>query len=713
MAQYLSVLELSSLDGNNGFQINGEAAFDASGRSVSSAGDVNGDGFDDLIVGAPFADANGANSGASYVVFGTDAGFGAALELSSLDGNNGFQINGEAANDRSGYSVASAGDVNGDGFADIIVGADQADPNGGYSGASYVVFGTDAGFSAALELSGLDGNNGFQISGEAAYDVSGRSVSSAGDVNGDGFDDVIVGARGADPNGSFSGASYVVFGKAAGFGATLELSGLDGTNGFQISGEAASDFSGRSAASAGDVNGDGFADLIVGAFGADPNGASSGSSYVVFGTDAAFGATLELSALDGNNGFQINGEATYDTSGRSVSSAGDVNGDGFADLIVAAYGADPHGDASGASYVVFGKNTGFAPALELSSLDGNNGFQINGEATFDLSGQSVSSAGDFNGDGFADLIIGAADADPHGYGSGASWVVFGKASGFGATVELSGLDGNDGFQINGEAAYDFSGFSVATAGDVNGDGFADLIVGAFGADPNGDSSGASYVIYGAMPGEAVTRTGTAIANTIHGSDFADTLNGLAGNDTLLGHGGNDTLNGAGGLDTIDGGGGKDTLNGSSGFDTLTGEAGNDRLMGGTGKDTLNGGAGADRFIYAAASESTGVAYDIVKGADFAADAWDVTGNITAIDATIASGKLTTADFDALLAAKVDAGHLGARHAVIFTPTKGNLAGHTFLIVDQNNTAGYQAGADLVIELKTPANLAGIDTGDFI
>ena len=189
MAQFPANIDVSSLNGTTGFKLN-------DGRSVSSAGDVNGDGFDDLIVGARGADPNGNGSGASYVVFGKAAGFGAALELSSLDGNNGFQINGEAAADRSGYSVSSAGDVNGDGFADIIVGADQADPNGGYSGASYVVFGTDAGFSAALELSGLDGNNGFQISGEAAYDVSGRSVSSAGDVNGDGFDDVIVGARG-------------------------------------------------------------------------------------------------------------------------------------------------------------------------------------------------------------------------------------------------------------------------------------------------------------------------------------------------------------------------------------------------------------------------------------------------------------------------------------------------------------------------------------
>ena len=141
--------------------------------------------------------------------------FGAVFELSSLTGADGFQISGEAAFDHSGYSVGGAGDINGDGIDDLIIGAPGASPNGNYSGASYVVFGSRTAFAANLNLSSLTGANGFQISGEAALDFSGFSVSAAGDINGDGIDDLIIGAPYADPNGSRSGASYVVFGKGA------------------------------------------------------------------------------------------------------------------------------------------------------------------------------------------------------------------------------------------------------------------------------------------------------------------------------------------------------------------------------------------------------------------------------------------------------------------------------------------------------------------
>ena len=278
---------------------------------MSSAGDINNDGYDDIIIGAIAADPNGNSTGESYVVFGKASGtYSASLELSSLNGTNGFVINGIDEDDNSGKSVSSAGDINNDGYDDIIIGAMYADPNGNSSGESYVVFGKASGtYSASLELSSLNGTNGFVINGIDANDNSGNSVSSAGDINNDGYDDIIIGAMYADPNGNSSGESYVVFGKASGtYSASLELSSLNGTNGFVINGIDESDYSGNSVSSAGDINNDGYDDIIIGANEADPNGGNSGESYVVFGKATGYSASLDLSSLNGTNGFVINGD---------------------------------------------------------------------------------------------------------------------------------------------------------------------------------------------------------------------------------------------------------------------------------------------------------------------------------------------------------------------------------------------------------------------
>ena len=478
-----AVLNLADLTPATGFRLIG----DKFGFAVSSVGDINGDGYDDFAIGAYLADQNGEDSGATYVVFGKASGFSRTMDLSELDGSDGFRIDGENARDKSGYSVSSAGDINGDGYNDIIIGAHEADQNGEDSGATYVVFGKASGFSGTIDLSNIvrSGSGGVRIDGEKGY-YSGNSVS-AGDVNGDGYDDIIIGT---DFNGSASGSGsiYVVFGKADGsngLNGAIELSELDDSDGFRIDGGIYIGWS----VSAGDVNGDGYDDVIIGSPFSSPNGDYSGSTYVVFGKDSGFSRTMDLSELDGSDGFRIDGENRRNLSGDSVS-AGDINNDGYDDIIIGTPWADLNGDYSGATYVVFGKESGFSRTMDLSELDGSDGFRIDGEGGNDYSGHSVSSAGDFNGDGYDDIIIGAWGAGPNGNDSGSSYVVFGKESGFSRVIELSELDGRDGVRIDGANAGDWSGYSVSSAGDVNGDGYDDIIIGAPGAEDD------SYVIYG-------------------------------------------------------------------------------------------------------------------------------------------------------------------------------------------------------------------------
>jgi Ca2+-binding RTX toxin-like protein len=688
VAEFVSLIQLSALDGSTGFRLNGEARNDFAGTDVAGLGDINGDGFGDLIVGASGADANGIDTGASYVVFGKASGFGPALDLSALDGTNGFRLDGELDADHSGFAVSGAGDINGDGFGDFVIGAFGALSPRADGGTSYVVFGKASGFPSTLDLSALDGTNGFRIDGEAAFDQNGYAVSAAGDVNGDGFGDIIISAPqlGAAATGSPAGTSYVVFGKPAGFGSSFALSSLDGTNGFRILGEGPFDDSGSSLSSAGDVNGDGFADILIGAPYAYAGGNDS-AAYVVFGKASGFGSLLELSSLDGANGFQITGETPDDLAGASVANAGDVNADGVADFIIGAPGAD---SSIGASYVVFGRAQGFGPNLNLANLNGRNGFKIVGEAADDESGFSVAAAGDVNGDGFGDIIIGARDASPNGDRSGAAYVLFGKASGFAAALPLSALNGGNGFKIAGADQFDFTGAAVSS-GDINGDGFSDVIIGAAGLNPNGGA----HVVFGHRADEAVTRIGTAIANTIAGGKGADTINGGGGNDTLSGFESDDTMNGGGDNDVMIGGSGNDLLSGITGDDRLNGGSGDDVLTGGAGRDLMAGATGADRFDFNAIAESgtTAAARDAIADFTQGVDVIDF-GTIDAKAATAGNAAFTfigAADFTA--EGQIRAVQAGA-HAIL-----------------EINTAGT-SGAEMTVQLSNFTATA-LTTADFI
>ena len=450
-------------------RIDGAAALDQAGASVAGAGDVNGDGLDDLLVGAP--ERGPLDAGAAYVVFGRETPEN--VDLGAL-GRDGFRITGAAGDDRAGVAVAGAGDVNGDGLDDVLVGADLADNNGrSDSGSAYVVFGRRAADN--VDLADL-GEAGFRIDGAASSDEAGASVAAAGDMNGDGLDDLLVGAPGGGLLFS-AGAAYVVFGQET--STNVDLDAL-GAGGFQMTGIGFGGEVGSSVAAAGDVNRDGRPDVLVGA-------PLDSLVYVVFGQEIP--ADVDLSAL-GRGGFTIVGP-TGARAGISVASAGDVNADGRPDILI---GADEGGlvlPAFGSAYVVHGPQ---APTdVDLAVL-GGSGVRVRGAAEDDEAGVSVAGAGDLNGDGRPEVLVSAPGADNNGRSeSGTVYALAGDAA---ANVDLGALPAGS-LRIDGATAGDRAGGSVAAAGDVNGDGRPDIVVGAALANNNdlGDS-GSAYVVFG-------------------------------------------------------------------------------------------------------------------------------------------------------------------------------------------------------------------------
>lgn len=411
------------------YQFDGNGGGDHFGYVVAGAGDTNGDSFDDILVSAPYATYNGMTiAGSVYLYSGSD---GSLLR----------QWNGSSANLWYGIACAGAGDVNGDGFADIIIG----DPYNNWG--------------QATVYSGLDGSVLHQLPTSGWWPTFGNAVAGAGDVNADGYADFAVCASSADSGGiSNSGTAFI-------------YSGLDGAVLHQFDGTGVDDYFGSQVAAAGDVNADGFDDVIFGARWTDSNGqADAGSAYVYSGAD---GSLL----------YRWDGALAGDGFGSSARGAGDIDQDGYDDLIVGGWSADS------ATAVDCGS------AWVYSGADGSVLFKWDGNWTGDHFGFSASPAGDMNQDGFDDLVVGAA-----------------AASYSGRVYLYSGQDGAMLHEWQGKSAYDYFGWSVASAGDVDADGKPDIVAGALYTDEGGLINCGSAYVLGFRPGLAANAYSVSVAN---------------------------------------------------------------------------------------------------------------------------------------------------------------------------------------------------------
>ena len=427
----------------------GESAGAGAGTSVAGAGDVDGDGLDDLLVGAPEAVLSGDAVGKAYLVLGGRTG---ALALSAADA----KLTGELDGDMAGASVAG-GDVDGDGFSDVLVGASGESTIAENTGVVYALMGPVASGS----LADADAT----LFGYGKNDMTGSSLAVLGDVNDDGSQDLLVGEpfyHGSDTVGRV----YLVMGVPGG---DSDLKRQDG----RVEGTATSGLLGSAVSAAGDLDGDGKADLLFGAPGADSR---AGVAYVAL--DELRGA---VTAADVD--LTLNGETAGDQAGAAVAAAGDQDGDGLGDVLVGAWGQDGVGTDAGAVYLVSGSARG---AMGL----GDAAARLDGDEAGDYAGYSLSLAGDVNADGIADVVVGAPRSAAGGEAAGVAYVLLGPID---ASRSLHSADG----WIIGEEATDQAGRAVACAGDVDGDGASDLIVGTPLSDGGGTDAGASWLILGA------------------------------------------------------------------------------------------------------------------------------------------------------------------------------------------------------------------------
>ncbi len=423
------------------------------GFSVSTAGDINGDGFDDVIVGSPSYDNGQPNEGRAFVYLGSPSG------LSTTPAWTAESDQGEA---KFGFSVSTAGDENGDGYDDVVVGCPRCVIDYVFAGRAYVYHGSASGLSATPAWT-ADGGQGLD-----AY--FGHSVSAAGNVNGD---RVCRGSTDIGQNGLLCSVSVtcpggtcrdlddvVVAGLYTAGPPVVYYGGADGDSSAALDPGATGRYH---VSSAGDVNGDGYDDVIV--------GNEFYWVWVFYGSSQGIHTLPDWAVGAGQDNTQF---------GYSVSTAGDVNGDGYDDVIVGAPKFDNGQTDEGRAFVYLGAPIGLAttPAWTLES----------DQAGASL-GYSVASAGDVNGDGYGDVIVGAARYGAKGMQEGKAWVYQGSPTGL--APPNSPVWSAEGNQYGAHF-----GASVATAGDVNGDGYDDVIIGASSHTHGQSQEGAAFVYHG-------------------------------------------------------------------------------------------------------------------------------------------------------------------------------------------------------------------------
>lgn len=560
----------------------GARANDGLGSAMADAGDVNGDGVGDYLLASPAAGPRGVQTaGTVDVVFGRSRVFG--VNLANPTGSWGFRIEGAAFNDRLGRSVAALGDVNGDGLGDVAVGAPLADfPDRRNTGAVVVVFGKrDGGTVRSDQL----GSKGYRIRGAGRRWLTGVSVAGAGDVDGDGRPDVLLGADGAgsldpaplpeqtpapvaDADRQGTGLAFVVFGKPG--GGDVDLADLRG-QGYEIEGDRRGDLTGAVVANAGDVNRDGRPDQLVAAPYASPGGRTqAGRVWVLYGQAST--ERISLDRVTPEQGWAISGARPLDRLagqtgyGSGAVAVGDVDADGHGDFAVSSWSADPYGRRdAGAAWVVPG---GVRAGVDLAQPGGAL-MTVNGKRARDYAGRGLAPAGDVDGDGLPDLAIGApGDLNEHNR-PGVAYVVL--AAGGRTPVDLH-AGGPRVIRLIGGTEDRTGAMLAAGPGGT-------LLVGriAVRRGRDGYNAGAVTIV---RPGTArgpIRRTGTSSNETFVGGSGGDHLSGGNGNDRLTGFAGEDVLEGGQGGDVLDGGDGDDTIRAGDGHDDVRAGAGNDTI----------------------------------------------------------------------------------------------------------------------------------------